>query len=405
MAEKLYRKKRGGRPYGSWYGWYHTVEGIRVTVNLRTEHKGDARRRLRQLAGTGQAPGRRAKDEAPRRIEDALRYLVEEANSKDWPASTLRMFEQKAGHLLRLLGDLPLTVGGFKKADVVGYTASREAEGAARETVRKELCTLRASLREAAELGWTDLDPRAVVPAYTAKYRPRKRHLSPEQAGRLMAELPPARRLWVLVAMYSGARLSEVERIDWADIDLKAKGLRCRGTKTTGSDRWLPIPAPLLRALKAVPPAERAGAVVEPWGNVRRDLHAGCDRAGIPRVSPNDLRRTYATWLKKEGVDSAVVAKLLGHTSTRMVDLVYGQLANETLAKAVATLPSSPAKAASKAKGVRSSGVAAPARPAGQKRRMGRMTKSADGGESATSVPRGGIEPPTRGFSVRCSTC
>jgi len=96
---------------------------------------------------------------------------------------------------------------------------------------------------------------------------------------------------------------------------------------------------------------------------------------GVLRVSPNDLRRTCATWMKQEGVDSAVVAKLLGHTSSRMVYLVYGQLANETLARAVADLPAAPARAAKRAKAVRS------------------------------AVPRGGIEPPTRGFSVRCSTC
>lgn len=39
-------------------------------------------------------------------------------------------------------------------------------------------------------------------------------------------------------------------------------------------------------------------------------------------------------------MDSAVVAKLLGHTSTRMVDLVYGRLAGENLVTAVTTLPS-----------------------------------------------------------------
>src|SRR5690349_22409632 len=232
MSEHLYRKKRAGKPYGSWFGWYYTLDGVRVTANLRTEHKADARTRLRQLARAPQAAGHPAKDEAPRRLEDALRYLVEESTSKDWPDSTLRMFQQKAGHLLRLIGELPLTSAGFKKADVVGYCAAREREGAARETIRKELSTLRAALREAGTLGWTSLDARAVVPAYTAKYRPRKRHLTAEQAQRLLAELPSRRRLWVLLAVYTGTRLSEVERIDWSDVDTKAKAVTCRGTKT-----------------------------------------------------------------------------------------------------------------------------------------------------------------------------
>ena len=62
------------------------------------------------------------------------------------------------------------------------------------------------------------------------------------------------------------------------------------------------------------------------WPNVRRDLAVACRHAGIPRVSPNDLRRTFASWLKQRGVDSMVVARLLGHSSTAMVERVYGRL-------------------------------------------------------------------------------
>src|SRR5215813_3753697 len=51
------------------------------------------------------------------------------------------------------------------------------------------------------------------------------------------------------------------------------------------------------------------GAVVGRWHNVRRDLTIACQRAGIRPVSPNDLRRTFASWLKQRGVDSMVVPR------------------------------------------------------------------------------------------------
>lgn len=59
----------------------------------------------------------------------------------------------------------------------------------------------------------------------------------------------------------------------------------------------------------------------------------------MPRVTPNDLRRSFATWLKQSDVDSAVVAAMMGHTSTAMVDRVYGRLDEGTLRRAIAKLP------------------------------------------------------------------
>ena len=62
-------------------------------------------------------------------------------------------------------------------------------------------------------------------------------------------------------------------------------------------------------------------------------------------ISPNDLRRTFASWLKQAGVDSMVVAKLLGHTTSRMVELVYGHLNDATTSAAITKLPAPPAPA------------------------------------------------------------
>ena len=59
-------------------------------------------------------------------------------------------------------------------------------------------------------------------------------------------------------------------------------------------------------------------------------------------MTPNDLRRTFASWLKQRGVDSMIVARLLGHTTSRMVELVYGHLNDNSLIDAVSALPGAP---------------------------------------------------------------
>lgn len=69
-----------------------------------------------------------------------------------------------------------------------------------------------------------------------------------------------------------------------------------------------PILRPWLEALR-----QSNGPVIEPWQNDKADLRRACERAGVPRVTPNDLRRTFATWLKQSDVDSAVVAAMMGH--------------------------------------------------------------------------------------------
>jgi hypothetical protein len=50
-------------------------------------------------------------------------------------------------------------------------------------------------------------------------------------------------------------------------------------------------------------------------------------------VSLNDLRRSFATWHLEAGVSNVLVAKYLGHTTTEMVDRIYGRPSVESLKK------------------------------------------------------------------------
>jgi len=78
---------------------------------------------------------------------------------------------------------------------------------------------------------------------------------------------------------------------------------------------------------------EEKGQLFLDWQNVRRDLRAACAKLEIPRCSPNDLRRTCATWLRAAGTPPHLIAPLMGHADSRMVERVYGRLEPVTLAK------------------------------------------------------------------------
>ena len=70
-------------------------------------------------------------------------------------------------------------------------------------------------------------------------------------------------------------------------------------------------------------------------------MRAACKRADIqPAVTFHALRHSFASLLIKQGVPLPYVAKALGHSSIRMVEVHYGHLAPSDVADAVrANLP------------------------------------------------------------------
>ncbi len=125
----------------------------------------------------------------------------------------------------------------------------------------------------------------------------------------------------------TGARRREVFAAQVGDVNAKAWTVKIRGTKTDLAAGTIPIPT-LMRALH-----KHTGAgTYAPWGNARRDLALYCVKAGVPVVTWNDLRRTFASLLVQAGVAPHLVAKLLRHKTTAMVDRVYGRQTGESLA-------------------------------------------------------------------------
>jgi nucleotidyltransferase AbiEii toxin of type IV toxin-antitoxin system len=98
-----------------------------------------------------------------------------------------------------------------------------------------------------------------------------------------------------------------------------------------------------------------------------------------------------------------VIANLMGHTSTRMVDLVYGRVGPSDYEAAIARLPGGNQSHAGYTHAAQNGGTHGTAGNAVAQAAIVNFDE-----ESAiftsSAVPRVGIEPTTRGFSVRCST-
>lgn len=335
MQSNLYR-----RP-GSLLYWfqYTDARGFPVEHCTGTHNIAEAEKIASELGSAHQNQSRAAAN-APKAAAESLAECIArfvDCARIDRSPATIECYEQKGGHFVRLLGDA--SISDLCVDQVALYCRKRLDEGAARETVRKELVVLRLSLSHARDRGVLDRDPDATIPKFRARYKPRRRWLSTMELRGLLRHLPPERQRWVIVAVLTGGRLSEIEGLTWGDLDFGNQQIHIRGTKTDRSDRIIPMDRELGELLGQMRKGD-SEAVAGRWSNVRRDLAKACAKAKIEPVSPNDLRRTFASYLKQAGRDSLAVGKLLGHTSSRMVELVYGHLDQKSLRHAMEALPS-----------------------------------------------------------------
>lgn len=217
------------------------------------------------------------------------------------------------------------------------FIEGRRRLGRKETTIFKEVVTLRCALRLAKRAGmWAGEVERIFPLGFSSGYKPKSRFLSHEELFGLLAELIPDRAALVAFIVATGARLSEAHRTRWVDVDQVHWHVHLPGTKTEGARRTVPIVTKwqfnlLAHALRHAEGQD--GLLFTPWldGNRFRDLNAACKAAGISPCSPNDLRRTTAQWMRRDAVPLELVSPIMGHRTTRMVELVYGRLSAQTL--------------------------------------------------------------------------
>ena len=70
------------------------------------------------------------------------------------------------------------------------------------------------------------------------------------------------------------------------------------------------------------------------YSTAQRTYHAAFKKLGIlGKFNNHDWRSTFDTQLKEHGLSSAIVADLLGHADTRMVETTYARARHEGIMK------------------------------------------------------------------------
>lgn len=172
----------------------------------------------------------------------------------------------------------------------------------------------------------------------------------------------PLHPLWRFL-LDSGCRIGEARALRWADLDFDTGMVRIARTMTKDADGRVAIGADTKTraSRRTIPLAPETVDVLErhrldqlayrrDLGAYWRDedivfaghdggviahstlclhLAAACERAGVPRLTPHGLRKTMTTLWARAGVNPAVIARRLGHSSVTMTLAVYTQVTDD----------------------------------------------------------------------------
>lgn len=221
------------------------------------------------------------------------------------------------------------------------YIARRRRKGKADSTIDRGLRALRAALSWAFKVGWIDTRPYIDTPGGSP---PRERWLTREEAQKLKAAcVEPHVKLFVLLALHTGARTRAILDLTWDRVDLERRLVMYPRAHERSRKRTavVPINDTLFQALSDAQKFAVSDWVIEyrdgPVQSVKKGFQAAVRRAGISHCTRHDLRRTCATWLVQDGVMLAKVARFLGD-SEKMIETVYGHHSPEYLRDAAKAL-------------------------------------------------------------------
>lgn len=206
--------------------------------------------------------------------------------------------DQGTGKWTGLIGHfMTMPLGSIDQAAADEAAAKLYPKCVAATRKRQAYTPLIAILNHAAGKKWLNA-PKIQAPK--VKERP-PNWATPAYVTKLLPHCAPRLRLFVVLIVYTGARLAEALRVSWdTDIDMQTRHLTLRRTKN-GKMRTAHIPDPLLIELASVAQEARIGPLFA-WSHkshVRGPLMTACRKAGLAYLSPHQLgRHTYATWLR-----------------------------------------------------------------------------------------------------------
>ena len=175
--------------------------------------------------------------------------------------------------------------------------------------------------------------------------KPRDRYLTRDELATLLEHIEtPHVKLFVVLAVTTGARMSALLELTWDRVDL-ARGvidLNPAGRHQTNKRRAVVPIAPRADAeLRKNYEGRLTEYVIEygggPVKSVKKALQAASKRSGV-QCSAHVFRHTAGVWMAEADVPMQKIAQYLGHTSTRVTETTYARYSPSYMRDASAAL-------------------------------------------------------------------
>ena len=312
--------------------WYE--QGRRFRRSLGSPDRKEAARLLDRFARDYEAAQR------PDRITCAYAWDGYRKTLASRPSGVTMGFERKAvigGYFGEIFAD------DVTEADCIAYADQRREQGRADGTIWTELGHLRSALKWAEK---KNLIVKSPVITRPERPEPRDKRLTRADSRKFLAACDmPHVRLFVILAMTTGARMRAILDLKWNRVDFEQSIIllhnpeRARTNKTRAT---VPMNATARKALLEAREGATTDYVIS-WGghkvgSIKKALSGAGRRCGLPWVTAHVFRHSAASWMAEDGVSMAEIAQFLGHSDSRLTERTYARFSKKFLGKAAQSL-------------------------------------------------------------------
>lgn len=154
------------------------------------------------------------------------------------------------------------------------------------------------------------------------------RFLTQEELHEILALLPDQYREVATFMAYTGLDISDVLKLEWSSVDMKAKMIRTERRKMKHNAKTIKLKIPMNQMVEAVLKNRSrtrnlhdkrifqvcGDTHVRRRRNLQQNWRRACNNSSVDwHIRPKDLRHFFGSYLLNSGVDPLMIASFMGH--------------------------------------------------------------------------------------------